>query len=83
MRVTRLAFAAVALLISATSAVAHHSFAAEFDVNKPITLRGTLTKMEWVNPHGWIYIDVKGPDGRVVNWAVEAGAPQHPPPRAP
>jgi hypothetical protein len=40
---------------------AHHSFAAEFDVNQPITLEGTLTKMDWVNPHGWIYVDVKGP----------------------
>ena len=75
MRVTRLALAVITLFVSATSASAHHSFAAEFDVNKPITLRGTLTKMEWVNPHGWIYIDVKGPDGKVVNWAVEAGAP--------
>jgi hypothetical protein len=54
---------------------AHHSFAAEFDANSPITLKGTLTKMEWVNPHGWIYVDVKGPDGKVTNWAVEAGAP--------
>ena len=54
---------------------AHHSFAAEFDIDKPVTLKGTLTKMSWVNPHGWIYIDVKEPDGKVTNWAVEAGAP--------
>jgi len=63
------------MLLAAVPVAAHHSFAAEFDATKPMTLRGTLTKMEWVNPHGWIYVDVKGPDGKVVNWAVEAGAP--------
>jgi hypothetical protein len=65
----------VGLALSASTTLAHHSFAAEFDANSPITLTGTLTKMEWVNPHGWIYIDVKGPDGKVQNWAIEAGAP--------
>ena len=65
----------VGLALSAATTLAHHSFAAEFDANAPITLTGTLTKMEWVNPHGWIYIDVKGPDGKVQNWAIEAGAP--------
>ena len=64
-----------AIVHPAASLVAHHSFAAEFDINQPITLRGTLTKMEWVNPHGWLHIDVKGPDGKVVSWAIESGSP--------
>lgn len=64
-----------AVALSPIAAFAHHSFAAEFDVNSPITLTGNLTKMEWVNPHGWIYIDVKSPEGKVENWAIEAGAP--------
>lgn len=63
--------AAFALVPSPTSA--HHSFAAEFDIDQPVTLRGTLTKMEWLNPHGWIYLDVKGDDGKLVNWAIETG----------
>jgi hypothetical protein len=54
---------------------AHHSFAAEFDADKSVTLKGTLTQVDWVNPHGWISMDVKGPDGKVINWAIEAGAP--------
>ena len=64
-----------AVFLAALPARAHHSFAAEFDIDQPIKLRGKLTKMEWVNPHGWIYIDVTEADGRVVNWAVEAGGP--------
>jgi len=54
---------------------AHHSFAAEFDANAPVTLHGTITKMEWINPHSWIHIDVKNPDGTVTEWMVEGGTP--------
>jgi hypothetical protein len=54
---------------------AHHSFAAEFDINRPVKLQGTVTAMEWINPHSWIHIDVKGPDGKVVNWMIEGGSP--------
>jgi uncharacterized protein DUF6152 len=63
------------LMAAAVPAAAHHAFAAEFDIDKPIALRGTVTVMEWVNPHSWIHIDVKGPDGKVVNWMVEGGSP--------
>jgi Family of unknown function (DUF6152) len=57
------------------SASAHHSFAAEYDANKPVTLTGSVTKMAWINPRSWVYIDVKKPDGNIENWAVEAGPP--------
>ena len=59
----------------ASSASAHHAFAAEFDANKPVNFKGTITKMEWVNPHTWLHVDVKAPDGKVENWAIEAGTP--------
>jgi uncharacterized protein DUF6152 len=61
--------------LASLPAMAHHSFAAEYSSDQPITLKGTLTKVEWTNPHGWIYIDVKDDAGKVTNWAIEFGAP--------
>jgi hypothetical protein len=63
------------LVGTAAPAPAHHSFGSEFDIDLPIALRGTVTVMEWVNPHSWIHIDVKGDDGTVVTWMVEGGSP--------
>ncbi len=64
-----------AVLLNTVPVSAHHSFAAEFDDKKPITLKGTLTKVELTNPHGWLYLNVKDKDGKTQNWAVETGAP--------
>ena len=65
----------LAVMLAGASAVAHHAFSAEFDQDKPVKMEGAVTKAEWVNPHAWIYIDVKGSDGTVVNWAIELGPP--------
>jgi hypothetical protein len=67
--------AGIGLLLTVEPVLAHHSFAAEFDAKRPVKLRGTITRMEWINPHAWIHIDVKGPDGKLVNWMIEAGTP--------
>ena len=66
---------AAVLLMAVVPASAHHAFAAEFDAAKPVKFRGTVTKMEWINPHAWIHIDIKGEDGKVANWMIEAAAP--------
>lgn len=75
---TKLAVAvsALGMLLAAAAAVsAHHAFAAEFDANKPVKFKGVVTKMEWVNPHVWLHLEVKKPDGKVEKWAIEAGTP--------
>lgn len=66
---------AAAVLLVRAPIDAHHSFAAEFDSAQPVTLVGTVTKMEWINPHAWIHMEVKTPDGKVENWEVETGNP--------
>ena len=62
-------------LLGGIQLAAHHSFAAEFDDTKPVKVTGTITKVEWQNPHIWFYVDVKNPDGSVTNWAFSGGAP--------
>ena len=79
MRMKQMVLSGVALvgvgLLSLVSLRAHHAFAAEFDANKPIKLKGTIVKVDWVNPHSWFHISVKGPDGKVEEWMFEGGGP--------
>lgn len=67
--------AGASLLLAAVPVWAHHAFAAEFDAKKPVKLEGKVTKMEWINPHAWIHVDVKNADGTVTNWMIEGGTP--------
>ena len=67
--------AGLGLLLAAVPVVAHHAFNSEFDAKKHVEFRGTVTKMEWINPHAWIHVDVKKPDGTVEAWMIEAGTP--------
>jgi hypothetical protein len=75
MRSTKIGLAMGAALLFSAPLWAHHAFTAEFDGNKPVKLHGTVSKMEWINPHAWIHIDVTDADGKVTNWMVECGSP--------
>jgi hypothetical protein len=72
---TNLTLTAAGLLLAAGTAWAHHAFEAEFDANAPVKLNGRVTRMEWINPHVWIHMDVKNPDGTVSSWMIEGGPP--------
>lgn len=69
------AIASLGVMLLSAAVAGHHAFSAEFDQDKPVVLEGSVTKADWVNPHAWIYIDVKGADGKVANWAIEMGPP--------
>jgi hypothetical protein len=75
MRLIRVVAAVAFSLCAAAPLLGHHSFSAEFDANKPVQLRGTVAKVEWINPHTWIHIDVKEPDGTTTRWMIEGGTP--------
>jgi len=75
MRRTLALLAVVGTLGLGGQLLAHHAFSAEFDANQPITLRGSVTKVDWINPHSWLYIDVKDKSGKVTPWKIEMGAP--------
>ena len=75
MRTTFAVIVALGAWLMAAPLLAHHAFSSEFDISKPLKLRGTLTKWEMINPHSWFHIDVKNPDGTVTPWLIEGGSP--------
>ena len=72
---SRLLFLGFGLLVAAAPVVAHHSFAAEFDADQPVTIKGKVTRVAWTNPHVWIYLNVQDESGKLTNWGFEMGAP--------
>lgn len=74
-RILATAATAITLMVHLQSVSAHHAFSAEFDANQPVTLKGAVTRVEWINPHSWVHIGVKDAGGNVVSWKVEMGAP--------
>lgn len=75
MKLGATAAALIVALLAAAPGAAHHSFSAEFDAKKPVHLEGIVSRVEFINPHAWIHVDVKGPDGKVITWMIEAGSP--------
>jgi hypothetical protein len=74
-RIRLSAFVLCMFIVVSESSFAHHAFSSEFDANKPIKLKGTVSRVEWINPHTWIHVDVKEADGKITKWMVEGGSP--------
>jgi hypothetical protein len=72
---TNIWIAVAVVMLAATAAAAHHAFSAEFDANRPVKITGAISKVEWINPHAWMHIDVKEPNGKASSWSIELAAP--------